>query len=303
MTSGVVVPAELAETMAELHGAAGSRWIAGLPDAVGRLAGRWRLTVGAPFPARYHWVAPARRADGADVVLKLGMTGEPELVREPATLAAWNGHGAVRLLAAEPDDRGTAALLLGAARPGTNLTAASDEEAFPVLAAVARRLHASGAARPDVVPDSRPRVAMLREGHPLVPAELTSAAADVLERLMATAAPSVLCHGDLHHANVLRDGEAWVAIDPHGVWGEPALDAGTALLNPPQPWAASPDLGGVMERRVSLLAEGLGAGEERVRGWGFVSAVVGAVWTAQDHARRDDDVLALAVGVAGRRAR
>ena len=294
MTSGVVIPAELVETMTDLHGAAGSRWIAGLPDAVGRVAARWRLTVGTPFPARYHWVAPARRADGADVVLKLGVTGESELVREPATLAAWNGHGAVRLLAAEPDDRGTAALLLSAARPGGDLTAAPDAKAFPVLAAVARRLHASGAARPDVVPDSGPRVAMLRAGHPLVAGELTSAAADVLERLMGTAAPPVLCHGDLHHANVLRDGQGWVAIDPHGVWGEPALDAGTALLNPPRPWAAVPDLGAAMDRRVGLLAEGLGVGDERVRGWGFVSAVVGAVWTAQDHARRDDDVLAVA---------
>ena len=297
MTADVVVPPALAEVMADVHGDAGLRWCAELPGAVRRSADRWQLTVGAPFAARYHWVAPARRADGADVVLKLGLAGEPELVREVATLAAWRGHGAVELLAAELDDGGVAALLLRAARPGSDATGLPDEEAFPVLAAVARRLHAAATARPDVVPDSSPRIAMLRSGHPLVPAEATRSGADLLEDLMATAAPFVLCHGDLHHANVLRDACGWVAIDPHGVWGEPALDAGTALLNPPRPWASTAGLPDLVDRRVALLADGLGVPAARVRGWGRVSAVVSAVWTAQDHRRRDDDVLALAAAL------
>ncbi|SNS29621.1 hypothetical protein SAMN06893096_103103 [Geodermatophilus pulveris] len=39
-------------------------------------------------------------------------------------------------------------------RPGTDLCALPDEEALPALAAVARRLRTSGAARPAGVPDS-----------------------------------------------------------------------------------------------------------------------------------------------------
>ncbi|MGY1639960.1 aminoglycoside phosphotransferase family protein [Geodermatophilus sp. SYSU D00703] len=291
----VVVPPGLATAVVEVHGAAGRSWLAGLPGAVRRAAARWSLDVGRPFAATAHWVAPAVRTDGAAVVLKLGLAGD--LDQEAATLAAWRGRGAVDLLAAVPDDRGTAALLLRAARPGTDLCALPDEVALPVLAAVARRLHGSGAARLDGVPDSRRRLPLLRTGHPLVPARLTARAADVLERLLATAAAPVLCHGDLHPANVLRDGDGWVAIDPHGVWGEPALDAGTALLNPPRPWAALPDLGALVDRRVAVLAAALGVPAARARDWGLVSAAVGAVWTAQDSGRTDPDLLALAAAL------
>ncbi|MGK5110919.1 aminoglycoside phosphotransferase family protein [Geodermatophilus sp. CPCC 205506] len=254
------------------------------------------MTVGPPYPATYHWVAPAVRADGVAVVLKLGLAGD--LAEEAAVLGAWRGHGAVRVLAYEPDDGGTAALLVRAAVPGSDLCTLPDEQALPVLAAVARRLHDSGAARPEGVPDSRRRVPLLRAGHPLVPATVTGAAADVLEGLLATAAPPVLSHGDLHSANVLRDGDGWVAIDPHGVWGEPALDAGTALHNPVRPWASVPGLPDLLARRVALLAEGLGVPAARVRDWGLVSAAVGAVWTAEDHGRRYDDAVALVAALS-----
>ncbi|MBB3083021.1 aminoglycoside phosphotransferase family protein [Geodermatophilus sabuli] len=288
----VVVPPALVAAMGDLHGDAGRAWCATLPAAVERAAARWGLDVGPPYPASYHWVAPAVRVDGAVVVLKLGLSGA--LAQEAVTLAAWQGQGAVDLLAAEPDHGGTMALLVRAARPGTDLCTLPDERAFPVLAAVARRLHGTRAARPDGVPDSRRRVALLRAGSPLVPAALTDRAAGVLERLLDSAAAPVLCHGDLHAANVLRDVGGWVAIDPHGVWGEPALDAGTALLNPPRAWATVPGLRDLLDRRVALLAAGLRVPAARVRAWGFVSATVAAVWTAQDHGRRDDDVLALA---------
>ncbi|MGY1592879.1 aminoglycoside phosphotransferase family protein [Geodermatophilus sp. SYSU D00708] len=296
--TAVVVPPALAAAVGDVHGAAGRAWLAGLPAAVGRAAARWALDVGLPYPATSAWVAPAVRSDGAAVVLKLAPAGA--LDPEAATLAAWRGCGAVDLLAAVPDDGGTASLLLRAARPGTDLCALPDDRALPVLAAVARRLHGSGAARPDGVPDARRRITLLRDGHPLVPAGLTARAADVLERLLATAAAPVLCHGDLHPANVLRDGEDWVAVDPHGVWAEPALDAGTALLNPPRPWAALPDLAALVDRRVALLAAALGVPAERARGWGLVSAAVGLVWTAQDHRRADPHLAALA-GALSRR--
>jgi streptomycin 6-kinase len=295
--TAVVVPAALAAAVGEVHGAAGRSWLAALPGAVERAAARWALDVGPPFPATAHWVAPAVRADGTPVVLKLGLTGA--LDQEAATLAAWRGDGAVDLLAAVPDDGGTAALLLLAARPGTDLCGLPDEQALPTLAAVARRLHGSGAARPAGVPAGRRRVPLLRAGSPLVPAGLTARAADVLERLLATAAAPVLCHGDLHSANVLRDGAGWRAIDPHGVWGEPALDAGTALLNPPRPWAALPRLRVLVDHRVALLAAALGVPAARARAWGLVSAAVGLVWTAQDSGRLDTDLLALA-GALGR---
>ncbi|MDP9431131.1 MAG: phosphotransferase [Actinomycetota bacterium] len=72
----------------------------------------------------------------------------------------------------------------------------------------------------------------LHTGHPESPSRVTGGAADLLDGLLTTTRTRVLCHGDLHHANVLEGASGPVVIDPRGVWGDPALDVGVALLNP-----------------------------------------------------------------------
>ena len=47
-----------------------------------------------------------------------------------------------------------------------------------------------------------------------------------------TTSEAVVLHGDLHHDNVLRDGDGWVVIDPHGYVGDPGSRAGDDALQP-----------------------------------------------------------------------
>ena len=42
----------------------------------------------------------------------------------------------------------------------------------------------------------------------------------------------MVLHGDLHHDNVLRHGDGWVVIDPHGYVGDAAVEPATMLYNP-----------------------------------------------------------------------
>lgn len=43
----------------------------------------------------------------------------------------------------------------------------------------------------------------------------------------------VLLHADLHHDNILSsDNHGFVAIDPKGVFGDPAFEIGTFMRNP-----------------------------------------------------------------------
>jgi streptomycin 6-kinase len=73
------VPERFARITADLYGPAGGAWLDRLPDLVAECARRWSLTVLPPFAdLSYNYVAPAVRADGADVVLKLGFP-DPEL--------------------------------------------------------------------------------------------------------------------------------------------------------------------------------------------------------------------------------
>jgi len=210
MSPAVVVPDVLRRSITAAHGRAGAAWCDRLPDLVAGYSRRWGRTPGRPFPATWHWVAPA----GDDAVLKIGFpAAERDVAREAAVLDVWSGRGAVRLLAADLGGDDAEALLLERARPGTDLLAVPDEEAFPVLGAVARTLHGAGHARPARAVDAGATVD-LRTGHPDLPARVTHRAAELLDELRATAASPVLCHGDLHSGNVLRAASGPVVIDP-----------------------------------------------------------------------------------------
>ena len=70
----VIVPERLAATCRETPER--SNWLGRLPHAIRELAGKWSLSLGAPFDSgdvSCAWVAPVVRADGTHAVLKLGM--------------------------------------------------------------------------------------------------------------------------------------------------------------------------------------------------------------------------------------
>jgi streptomycin 6-kinase len=92
----------------------------------------------------------------------------------------------------------------------------------------------------------------------------------------------VVLHGDLHHFNVLRSGEGWLAIDPKGVVGERAYEPGALLRNPWPGLLDVPDPTEVLRRRSAQLAEALDLDLERVRAWAYVQAVLAAEWCVQD---------------------
>jgi streptomycin 6-kinase len=100
--------------------------------------------------------------------------------------------------------------------------------------------------------------------------------------LCASSAPPVLLHGDLHHFNVLRNGDGWAAIDPKGVIGEPAYETGALLRNPVPALLDLPHPRRILVRRAGLLAEALGLDADRVFAWARVQAMLAAVWAAQD---------------------
>lgn len=268
----------LARNVSRAFGEDGRRWLARLPVLRDEVARDWGLTFGPPFPLSFHWVAPA----GPDAVLKLGPPGAEHLLREAAVLDAYDGDGAVPLLRHDPE-RG--ALLLGRASPGTmlrDLVPDRDAEAAAVIAGLLRRLHRAPV--PDGLPDVRSLgddLAAHRARHgdadPL-PRGYVDAAAELLTDLCDSAPCHVLLHGDLHHDNVLRDGDGWTAIDPHGWVGDPGFDAGPVLYNP-DPWRRDEP---PVHARVEVLAAGLGEPVERIRAWGFVAAVVSEVWDASD---------------------
>lgn len=277
----VVVPSALRHNVVDVWGADGQRWLDQLPGLLADLAREWRLELGDPFELSFHWVCRVRRADGSPAVLKVGPPADGHLALEARTLLAYDGCGAVGLLAHDPD-RG--ALLLERAAPGTMARAQRDIVATAALITVMRRLH-----RASVPPDVPELLARdvpsfedcLRRRDERIPRRLVEHALELLIALSGSAGPPVLLHGDLHHDNVLRSHrEPWLAIDPHGVVGDRGYEVGAMLYNP-DPDRRDPALLALVPSRVEQLADGLALPIERVRAWGFVQGVLSEVWRSE----------------------
>lgn len=221
------------------------------------VAAEWALALGPRVAAgRYSYVAPA----GSDRVLKIVPAEDDESAHDADALALWSGDGAVRLLR---HDRERHALLMERARPGHDASGLEEREALRVAVEVGRRLW-----RP--AEHGRPyrRIGERIPGwlDAAGPHELVDAARDVYATLSPRA--DVLAHGDLHHHNLLRHGERWVAIDPKPILGEREWDVVTLLWNPighlPTPES--------VERRIAALAAS-GLDAERIRAWAIVRGV------------------------------
>lgn len=293
------VPEELVRNATELRGAEGAAWTRRLPALVAECARRWSLRVGPPFPEPSHnWVAPALRADGAAAVLKLSFPVDPEFGSEALALRLFDGHGVAQLLEL---DRDLGALLLERCVPGLPLDAVEDDaEATSIAAGVLRRLWRPAPEDGPIpaVSDPAGTLARLRERFEGGTGPLPGALVEEAEALLAWLVPSqsgpVLLHGDLHHGNILSARrEPWLAVDPKGVVGERAYDAGVLLYNPTE-LLDVPRPGQILKRRIKQLSEELGLDVARVRGWGLSRAVLAACWSFEDGGGVWEEALAFA---------
>lgn len=268
-------------------GEAGARWLADLPEILDGVARDWQLSVGEPFDLTYHYVAAVTCADGTPAVLKLGVPGAESLAEQAPALEAFAGRGSVRMLRSDLD---RAALLLERIEPGwrlRELVPARDSEATSAAVGVIRRLHVPpppGCPLPDALTQVGAfdwYLSTFGASGPL-PADLVTRAAGLIRELCESATERVVLHGDLHHDNILRGGrEQWLAIDPHGLVGDPCYEVGSLLFNP-DPADRDRALTALVPYRVEQLAAELAMPLDRVVAWGFVKSVMSDVWTAQE---------------------
>lgn len=134
-----LVPASL-PVVAQLAGVASARpWLTELPQLIEQVRSAYRLRLSAPLPGgSCSWVAPAVLPDGTPVIVKIGWPHR-EMYGEPTALRLWNGRGAARLLAHDPQRH---ALVLERCQPGDQLagSAVAAETRLRIGCAVLRRL-------------------------------------------------------------------------------------------------------------------------------------------------------------------
>lgn len=271
----VRVPAALARRWGT-DAAGGSRWLEALPGLVDGWCRRWSLRP-EPGPAVYGTnalVVPVRRS-GQACVLKLAWRGG-DPAEEATALRAWNGRGAVRLLAA---DAGGTVLLLERLDPDRCLADLDLAAAARIAGQLIRRLAipaptglpGTATTAADIVALVPPRQASL--GFP-VPTEWAEAAVDAARQLAGSAA-SALVHTDLHWGNVLAgEREPWLAIDPRPARGDPERSVPELL------WTRAdevPDAAGLRTLLAAVVQAG-GLAPDRARAWVVARTVDYWLW-------------------------
>lgn len=259
----IVVPDGFAATLVEEAGEEAEAWLAGLPALVERCLAEWGLTVAGTVLHGYAAVAVPVLRGGEPAVLKVSWPHD-EAEHEALALSVWDGAGAVRLLAHDPERW---ALLLERLDPTTSLLDVPIGEAIEVVGALARRLDRPAPPGLRSVRDTAAR--WVREfpaqNDGSVPAEYVDLAVGYCREL-GPAAGNRLVNEDLHYENVLRGTrEPWLLIDPKPIAGDPEFGLTPLLWNRFDEAAVT--------SRLRAVVEETGLDLELARRWSFVRAV------------------------------
>lgn len=258
-------------------GPSGSTWVETVPRLIDEALTRWDLVLDGP--ARTGWTAvvvPVRR-DARRYALKVTWP-HPEGRVEHLALGAWNGDGAVRLIAALPSQ---GLLLLERLDAEQDLTAVWAEEACAIVGGLLSRLHVPA-------PPRVPRIAAYLAPHlermarrPTVPRRVVSRTQGLVRDLLTGDVPEVLLHTDLHYENVLRSPDGrWLAIDPKPLAGHPGFEVWPLLRNRVDEMGTGSALRWSVRNRLAIVAEAMGADEEEVRAWTLLRAGLELSWAS-----------------------
>lgn len=278
MSFEVDIPAGLRATMTDrppADGISGDDWLRAVPRLLTAAADRWSLS--APQTPRYGecaLVVPCTSSSGP-AALKLTWP-HSEARFEHLALRAWNGDGAVRLLAADTADH---ALLLEQLNGARSLTDVDLLEACEIVGSLLRQLDRPGLPQVGPLPLDEWHTLLERRGDH-VPRRFITRATALLRDLPAG---ERLVHSDLHFANVLAGQRAsWLAIDPKPVTASPAFGVAPVLWNRWPEASAAHNLRSHLRLRVGLVAEAAEVDEDVAIAWSFVRCVLNACETTPE---------------------
>jgi streptomycin 6-kinase len=257
---------------------------------------RWNLSDPQPVaetPRATVW--KVLQPDGHPAALKLLRPNETEEARGFALLQALDGKGAVRVLACD----GAALLMEWCDGPslGDLVRAGQDARATEILCDAILCLQAA-----DLGPSRLEPLATWFA--PLIGAPQTgdlATAADLARALLATSQTAMALHGDLHHDNILSSPRGWLAIDPMGVWGDPAYEPANAFRNPDGAGdlVFRPDR---ITHLADLFAQRLNHPRPRLLGWAAAHCALSILWSREDGKNPADDYRLLPILLAAHAA-
>lgn len=253
------------------------RW-GNLPEIICKTAEKYNLSDLEPVNnMAFNYVTSGYRSE-KPIILKLGLDNEA-LMLETTALKCFYGYGAIKVLA---EDKGM--LLLERALPGITLKSyfpTRERESIEIACRVMQKLHKARIPESHGLPHVKDRLAALDKDLQ-IPFDYLNRARKLRDRLLETAGPDVLLHGDLHHDNILQYGNDWSVIDPKGVIGDAAYEAAVFIINPMPELLNIDNPLGIIQNRIECFASLLDIPAKRIFDCCFVQAVLCWIWALED---------------------
>jgi streptomycin 6-kinase len=253
-----------------IYGEKGISWLAELPQLVVVIASMLDLRdLKEVINLTCNYVLSGFQGD-KPIILQLGLDNEA-LAREAFALRCFEGRGAVNVLA---EDDGM--LLLERVAPGTSLKSYfpdREQKSIEIACGVMQKLNQANIP----VTHNFPHVKDWS-----IHGVYLKKARKLRDQLFKTAGPDVLLHGDLHHDNILQNGDDWVVINPKGAISEPAYEGAAFIRNPILELLTHDDAPNIILNRITRFASILDIPAKRIFDWCFVQAVLSWVWALED---------------------
>lgn len=261
-----------------IYGEQGKVWLNELPQLVTAISSKHGLRdLQEVTNLTYNYVLSGFQGDNS-IILKLGLDSEG-LAREAFALKCFAGYGAVKVL-----DENDGMLLLERAVPGTSLKSYfpnQEHESIEIACGVIKKLHQANIPKDHTFPHIKDWLTALDKDWN-IPKHYLQKARKLRDQLLQTSELDVLLHGDLHHDNILQNGDEWLVIDPKGVVGEPAYEVAAFIRNPIPELLHHADAPNIIHNRVTRFDELLELPSQRIHDWCFVQALLAWVWALED---------------------
>jgi streptomycin 6-kinase len=176
-------------------------------------------------------------------------------------------------------------LLLQRAVPGISLKSyfpGQDDDAIQITCECLKRLHQAPIPNDACFPHVKDWLTAL-DKNISIPTAYLNKARKLRDELVATSTAPVLLHGDLHHDNILQNGNEWVAIDPKGVIGDSDYEIAAFIRNPIPELLTHDNPLSIIDNRITRCAEILKSSKERIIDWCYVQSVLAWAWTLEDN--------------------
>ena len=256
------------QNIISIYGKVGQTWLQNLPKLIHVLSGLWELSELYPLEnLSYNYVLSGVRYN-REIVLKISLRRDA-MQREIEALEHYNGNSCIRLIDYNLEH---GAILLEKVTPGIPLKSIIDQtphEALHTACDIAKVLHEQPLRTShQCISHISEWTQILDEAWPLLQHQRLLKAKQLRDELLESMAEVTVLHGDLHYENILQTEKGWIAIDPKGVVGEPAIDL----------WCLVRDNHELIEEAAKLMT----IDSTRLAKWGYVMSIIACCWRIED---------------------